>query len=500
MKKSLSYQTSKGILTGLLFVGMMFSTSISTFAQQPFPVPGKIEAEQYLVMVGMKTETCTDIEDLEPGLDVGYVDANDYLVFWVDAAAAGPYVISFRVASAVSTGSFQIKSENRVLGNVVVPNTGGWQKWKTVNVSVTLASGPQVIRITATGSGLNINWLSFASSNRFEAENYDRMSGVQTETCTDAGGGKNVGYLDYLDYMHYPLDITESGVYKISYRVASLNGGGKFILSGNEVDLDVVDVPKTCGWQNWTTITHNVYLNAEDDSILYILVRGGGFNINWFEITKPNKIEAESYDRMVGVQKENCTDIGGGQCVNYSDQYDRTHYPFPITEDGDYTVSYRISSPNGPSQFRLIGYQIDYDLVDVPNTGCAWQTITHNVHLHAADDSLLILIASVPGFKVNWIEVTKIGLKATGDEEAASNFENTSEFTVYPNPVINLLHFPPLSQSGLMQLFDLSGKLIMQENLEPGRKDVDVSNLSNGFYIMKVNVGKEQYIQKVVKK
>jgi hypothetical protein len=497
MKKC--FKKSKRILTSFLMTALLLVSGFISYAQQPFPVPGKIEAEQYLVMVGMQTETCTDNQDQDPGLDIGYADPNDYLVYWIDAAAAGPYVISFRVASYLSTGSFQIKSENRILGSVTVPNTGGWQNWRTVTLSVSLVRGPQVIRITATGAGFNLNWLSFASSNRIEAESYDRMRGVQTETCTDAGGGKNVGYLDYLDYMHYPLDIPESGLYKVSYRVASLNGGGKFILAGNEVDLDVVDVPKTGGWQNWTTITHYVNLNADDDSILYILVRGGGFNINWFEITKPTKIEAENYSQMTGLQKETCSDVGGGQDLTGWDLYDHAHYPFDITEDGDYQVSYRVSSQVNGAQFRLIGYEVDYDLVNVPNTYGAWKTITHTVHLFEADDSMLIVIASVPGFKLNWLEVTKIGLKSAEADKEGHDFGAASGITVFPNPVESTLHIELLNESGKLQLFDMSGKILIEDFIEAGSKDLNVSGLNKGIYIMKVNTGKTQYTKKIIK-
>ena len=51
-------------------------------------------------------------------------------------------------------------------GPIAVPNTGGWQVWKTVTkTGVTLAAGPQVVRVVldadgASGSVGNFNWFA----------------------------------------------------------------------------------------------------------------------------------------------------------------------------------------------------------------------------------------------------------------------------------------------------------------------------------------------------
>ena len=59
-----------------------------------------------------------------------------------------------------------------------------------------------------------------------EAESYCSMSGVQTETTSDSGGGQNVGYIDSGDWMSYSVDVPAAGTYKVSYRVASPNSNG----------------------------------------------------------------------------------------------------------------------------------------------------------------------------------------------------------------------------------------------------------------------------------
>lgn len=122
-----------------------------------------------------------------------------------------------------------------------------------------------------------------------QAENYNSMLGVQTEACTDAGGGQNVGWIDANDWMaFYNINFPVSGSYKFEYRVASLSGGGRLSLDLNagSIQLGALNVPSTGGWQNWTTITHNVNINAGTYNV-GVFAQLGGWNLNWLRITPP---------------------------------------------------------------------------------------------------------------------------------------------------------------------------------------------------------------------
>ncbi|RSK36244.1 cellulase family glycosylhydrolase [Hymenobacter metallilatus] len=120
-----------------------------------------------------------------------------------------------------------------------------------------------------------------------QAESYHTMSGVQTETTTDAGGGQNVGWLDAGDWMAYTVDVPTAGSYLIQYRVASPGGGGRISLEQNAgtIQRGTVSVPATGGWQNWTTVSHTVTLPAGRQDIA-IGVPAGGYNINWWSFSK----------------------------------------------------------------------------------------------------------------------------------------------------------------------------------------------------------------------
>lgn len=122
-----------------------------------------------------------------------------------------------------------------------------------------------------------------------QAENYNSMSGVQTEACTDAGGGLNVGWIDAADWMaYYNINFPTAGNYLVEYRVASQSGGGNLSLDLNagSIQLGSLPVPATGGWQNWTTISHTVNIANAGTYNVGVYAQAGGWNLNWIRITK----------------------------------------------------------------------------------------------------------------------------------------------------------------------------------------------------------------------
>ncbi|HEX8506958.1 MAG TPA: cellulase family glycosylhydrolase [Hymenobacter sp.] len=125
------------------------------------------------------------------------------------------------------------------------------------------------------------------TATKVEAESYQAMSGVQTEATTDAGGGRNVGWLDAGDWVSYTITVPTAGTYTVQYRVASATTGGQLSLEQNSgaTKLGTVSMPNTGGWQNWTTVSATVALKAGQQAIA-IGVPVGGYNINWWSFAK----------------------------------------------------------------------------------------------------------------------------------------------------------------------------------------------------------------------
>ncbi len=258
-------------------------------------IPGTLQAEDFCQMKGVKTELTADSGK---GLNVGHIEKGDWLKYKVNVKKSGKYTVELRVASPRTTGKLQVKVGNKVLSNIRIPNTKGWQKWKTVKGELILNKGQQTLELFANGSGFNINWFKLSVkagsppsegsviSQTIQAEDYDVMKGVKKDETNDIGAGLQVGYIDKGDWMAYTINVPKAGKYLIEYRVASPTGGGVISLEQDEgaTVLGTVDVPPTNSWNKWTTISHEVILK-EGEQAIAIGVPEGGYNINWWKFT-----------------------------------------------------------------------------------------------------------------------------------------------------------------------------------------------------------------------
>jgi phosphatidylserine/phosphatidylglycerophosphate/cardiolipin synthase-like enzyme len=152
------------------------------FGGTPWPVPGKIEAENfdhggqgisYLDTssgnaYGAYRSTDVDIEatsDTGGGYDVAKVKAGEWLKYTVRVTASATYPLTVRVANLGSGGRFHVEVDGvNKTGPINVPDTGGWQTWTTLSAAnISLTAGSHVIRVyfEAVGSGGgagNYNW------------------------------------------------------------------------------------------------------------------------------------------------------------------------------------------------------------------------------------------------------------------------------------------------------------------------------------------------------
>jgi len=122
------------------------------------------------------------------------------------------------------------------------------------------------------------------------AENYTSMSGVQTETTTDNGGGMNVGWIDSGDWMEYSVNVTAS-VNSATFRIASLSTAGRIAFSCDGTVLATFDLPVTGGWQTWQSVNRSVTLPVGSHTIRITAVTGG-FNVNWMQFMIINAVQA----------------------------------------------------------------------------------------------------------------------------------------------------------------------------------------------------------------
>src|SRR6185295_18383753 len=215
--------------------------------------------------LGGYRQTDVDLEaSTDGGYDVAKVRAGEWLNYTVSVAAAGTYTVTFRVASQGPGGTFHVAfNGTNVTGMMTVPDTGGWQVWRSLTKTVTLAAGVQVVRVVmdsvgATGGVGNFGAMTFAASSTpspttstpytgtpialpgtIQAENFDNggegvayhdttqgnSTGAYRSTDVDieaaVSGGFDICKVRPGEWLNYSVNVATAGSYRVDVRVAS---------------------------------------------------------------------------------------------------------------------------------------------------------------------------------------------------------------------------------------------------------------------------------------
>jgi arabinoxylan arabinofuranohydrolase len=123
---------------------------------------------------------------------------------------------------------------------------------------------------------------------RNKADEFNEQSGIQTENSYNAGGGKNVGYIENGDWIRFNSVDFGNGAGSFQARVSSATNGGNIEIhmdSPNGKAVSSCMVTGTNGWQNWITVTCPVSEVTGIHDVFLKFTGGSGFllNINWWE-------------------------------------------------------------------------------------------------------------------------------------------------------------------------------------------------------------------------
>lgn len=120
-----------------------------------FPVPARIEAENYSSMSGIALEGTSDFDGIA---NVGWIDANDWLEYNLNASDSGSYYLYIRYA-ATANASINILKNDSLETSVQLNSSGGWQNWRTIKSQVHLDSGKVKLCFFSPDGRFNLNWL-----------------------------------------------------------------------------------------------------------------------------------------------------------------------------------------------------------------------------------------------------------------------------------------------------------------------------------------------------
>jgi O-glycosyl hydrolase len=401
--------------------------------------------------------------DAGGGYYVGYAKAGEWLEYTIDVATAGSYDLDLRLASAGSNGKFHVEIDGAdVTGALTVPNTGGWQTWKTLTrAGVALPQGRHVLRIAmdangSTGSVGNFNYLLIkpsgspvnqtpflgqpfaigASPITIQAEDYDNggegvayhdvekanlggkyrtAEGVDVQTTTDTGGGFNVGYVKAGEWLEYTINVATAGSYDFDFRLAAASSNGKFHVAIDGVDVTgPLVVPNTGAWQTWKTLTKTGVALPQGQHVLRLAMDANGSsgsigNFNSVTI-KPSAsasttitIQAEDFDS--GAEGVAYHDL---DAANLGGQYRNTGVDIQSTTDagGGYNLAYVKAGEwlNYTVNLAAAGtYAIDFRVASAASNG------KFHLEIDGIDVTGPLTVPNTAGWQ-NWTTITKTGV------------------------------------------------------------------------------------------
>lgn len=78
-------------------------------------------------------------------------------------------------------------------------------------------------------------------------------------------------------------------------------------------------------------------------------------------------------------------------------------------------------------------------------------------------------------------------------------FENVN---IYPNPIKNYVSIElksKIENNASIKLIDINGRIVINENLTSNIKNIDLSKINSGIYILEIENGKEKLVKKLIK-
>lgn len=250
-------------------------------------------------------------------------------------------------------------------------------------------------------------------------------------------GGQNVGWVIAGEWLNYSVNVLSAGTYLLEARVASSGQGGGFHLEANGNDFTgAMQVPDTGGWQNWTTVSKTVTLQAGAQVFRLVIDTSGpgaSGNFNWLRLSPaspqpytgtavslPGTLRADQFDdggegiayhddsagNSGGAYRTTDVDLEssslGGYNVGWIGTGEWLRYSVNFASAGTYTITARVASPGSAGRLHADIGSVSSGTVGVPLTGGwqSWTTVVLTAANVPAGPSVLKVVMDAGGFNL----------------------------------------------------------------------------------------------------
>lgn len=373
----------------------------------------RVEAETMSNHNGIETEVCS-----AGGMDLAYIDNGDWImVEGVDFGSTGPGSFTASVASDKTGGTIEIRtgsSTGALIGTVQVPNTGGFQAWKSVTINVSSVTGVKNVYFAFKGSSaslFNFDYWKFAitgpSVSLTEPQANAKFIAPATVNFA-ASASTTTGTITKVEFFNGNTRIGEDATTPYTFAWTDVAAGTYTITA---------------------VATNNLSQTAKSEELIVkVGVPQGPYNGTAWPI--PGKIEFEHFD--VGgsglayidsaatntggatfrtdedVDIENCTDtLGKGYNIGWTTNGEWLEYTVNVATAGKYDLTLRTAC-NGDGRTLSVSIK---DLVvakdvAIPNTAGwqAWQdVVVKDIQLDAGIQVVKVTIGATNYVNLNYM-------------------------------------------------------------------------------------------------
>ena len=434
--------------------------------------------------------------DNSNGLHLSFIEKDEWVNYTVDVQESGFYNIDLSYATPHSGGQIKYLIDgNDISEQITLSNTGGWNNFTNHSTNnIYIEEGVQTFQILVTGTiSFNMSSLNFSISN-------DPIPAMQAMSAVTVADERSVNLA-----LNHPLTAQTIDISSF-----------EFLVNENTYNIDSIEIDPTNSLVLVITLSDYLYyqdnikinhtggvINSDYNSVLGALIDFPVQNNLEERFYIPGLIQAESFTNQSGLATENTTDAGGGLNIGYTDIDDYAEYPVFISQSGIYDLNFRVAAQwqSGRIELSLIenGTIEILGLFNLPVTGGwqSWVTSANEINLEAGVYTLKLRVDQ-SGFNLNWMEFLY------SDSNLSTNIsESTMPYiSLYPNPFNSSITLKTTLNNKIynVTLFDISGRIIIvKKDINSTSKKINLSNLTNGSYFLKINTGSGEIVKKIIK-